>query len=304
MTHENNPKSQDDTSIFTTSHTLHPTDVYSPSFFYRHRKILSGTSIVIVLCMIIGTAAQYSLPGTLLYPIKSNFIEKTTTAFHVRSMAKANYQVTLMKERLAEAKKLAQADSVSEKALTDIKKQTALHTSVLFSTIETSIDSAFPKTDMLFTLNEFASVASALEMVTEPNKNLASFGDDVETIRQDSVRLYKTRVESFVATEVPATVYAYMTENLLQVQDLLNTQDLTTRTTRSAENYLDRVEPAITEKNLGKALLAIGEAYRTVQAAIYSGVIPEETTATSTDSGMLSTTTSSSSITISSSTKQ
>lgn len=240
--------------------------------FYLPKKYAAAIGIGVLGLGFVGIAATRSLPSSILYPIKTNVIEKSFTALHIHSREKANYQIVLLQTRLAEAIALAAADTVSDEAIARLQARTFAQRDTLFNIIETSIDSAYPKTDVLYTLNEFSSVATALEAVSEADPELTAFGDEAETIRQDTVRLYKDRVESFVATESPVTIYTYLTEQLQTVQTELNNPDVDKDTLRSAGNYLDRVEPAVGNNDLDKAILALGESYRIIKTAVYSGV--------------------------------
>jgi hypothetical protein len=231
---------------------------------------------VIIILVIIGIslslfATSQSLPGGALYGIKTNVLETVIGATHLRSTTKASYQVTLLEKRFAEAERLSLADTVSEKELDVLIKNTTAHWITLSSIASTSIDSAFPKTELLTTVNEFASVASAMEELTENDPKLTRVGDSMEDVRQDAVHLYRDRVESFVATETAETAYTYLTEQLQAVEQALSSVDFSTSTMRRSENYLDRIEPAVTSGNITKAILAVGETYRIITAATYLG---------------------------------
>ena len=277
----------------------------NPSRPLRLTRPIGVISIVIIIGLSIGVyATLQSLPGEALYGLKTNVLETGIEATHVRSASKASYQVTLLQKRFAEAKQLTFADTVSDAALDVLMKNSTSHWNSLSSIASSSIDSAFPKTDLLNTVNEFAGIASAMEELTENDPKLLRAGDSMEDIRQEAVRLYRDRAESFVATESVETTYTYLTEQLQTVEQALAVTDFSTSTMRSSDNYLDRVEPAVASGNITKAILAIGETYRIITAATYLGTEyretktandtpPTDTSATSTD---VSTTTATSTI--------
>lgn len=238
----------------------------------RLTRSIGAIIIVIIIILSLGFfATLQSLPGEALYGIKTNILETGIGATHLRSVTKASYQVTLLEKRFAEAKKLTSLDTVSDQALDALIQNTTEHWSTLSSIASTSIDSAFPKTELLNTVNAFASIASAMEELSENDSKLLRVGDSTEEIRQEAVRLYRDRAESFVATESPETAYTYMTTQLQDVERALAAADFSTSTMRSSENYLDRVEPAVTSGNITKAILAIGETQRIITAATYLG---------------------------------
>lgn len=245
---------------------------------------------IVTIVLIVGVfATANSLPGQPLYSLKIHGLEAGVQATHVRSAQKAAYQVTRMQTRLDEVKQLATQTAVSDTALDALVESSTAHWNTLALIASTSIDSAFPKTELLTTVNEFASVAGAIEEIAENDPELVRAGDSIEDIRQDAVRLYRDRIESFVATETPETAYAYLGEQLQLVQTVLESSSFPEKTMRSSENYLDRVEPAVASGNAGKALLAVGETYRIVASATYIGdsgaaepATPDTDTATST----------------------
>lgn len=236
---------------------------------------------ILIACGIIALTLR-SLPGESLYTLKTNVIEPLVEKMHIHSESKARYQVTRMQTRLQEIKKLRLQSTVSEKALTNITAEILKHSTTLDTVIAESIDSSFPKTDVLYTVNEFASVAGAIEAISEHDAKLQAVGDTAEDARQASEQLYKTRVKSFVQTETPQTVLDYIQTELGSVKDAFGSTDISKATIRSSSNYLDRVEPALTKSDLYTAIISIGEAYRILTIEKLGGI-----TASTTQSGAI-----------------
>lgn len=250
-------------------------------FLFRIALVLLGIGALVLFALFMITQ---SLPGTSLYQLKTNGVERSIEKTHIYSKDKAWYQVTLMKKRLQEAKELSLQSNVSEKALADTTSQINSESAVLALIIDQSIDSAFPKTDMLSTLNEFISVAGAIEAVGEHDAKLKMLGDAAEEIRQTTNQTYKDRVKSFVQTETPQTALSYIQEELLRVKtESDNNPDLSKKAVRTVGNYLDRVEPAVLKSDYFKAIIAIGEAYRLIKIETYWGGASDEALDTTTD---------------------
>lgn len=238
---------------------------------YKTPLLIAFTVVLSIVGFIF--AVQLSLPGEALYTIKVNTFENGVEALHLSVKDKAQYQITLMQHRLAEVKTLSTKANVSEKAITEFIDQTTKHTNTFDALIAKSIDSAFSKTDVLHTINEFSSVTSAIEAVSENNLKLISIGDSVEENRQDMVRLYKDKVTSFVQTETQQTTVEYLKAELTEVKNGLSDKNLSKKTVNLVENYLDRITGALAKNSLDRAIIAAGEAQRFIKMEKYSGVI-------------------------------
>lgn len=252
---------------------------YATPFYKKLPWKIVGIS-VLGLCVLIGAliyVSLQSLPGETLYSLKTNGFERIAEKTHIYSKDKAWYQVTLMKNRLKEAKKLSEQSTVSEEALTDLTTQINGESAELNRIVAEAIDSAFSKTDMLYTLNEFTSIAGAIEAIGENDEKLQTLGDAAEEVRQTTNQIYKERVKSFVQTETPQTALAYIQEELMRVKNELGNTNLSKKTVRIAGNYFDRVEPALVKSDYYKTILSIGEAYRVVTIEKYAGITIDET---------------------------
>lgn len=86
-----------------------PSQYFAYSFQFLHAKVLVPLSVVLVV-FISGTtaaAAQGSLPGDILYPVKVSINEQVEVAFASTPVAKAQVQAKLAVRRVEEAEVLA-----------------------------------------------------------------------------------------------------------------------------------------------------------------------------------------------------
>lgn len=87
----------------------------------RHR-LVALPAVIVLLLAISGTnvalAAKGSLPGDLLYPVKTNIIEPLEGTLAITPVAKANFNASIVSTRLDEAETLA-----SEGRLDPVKEQ-------------------------------------------------------------------------------------------------------------------------------------------------------------------------------------
>lgn len=80
---------------------------------FRNKKTLSAFVVGgILLGSSVSFAAENTLPGDLLYPVKINLNEKVRDALAITPQAKADWAVQKAERRLVEAEKLAVAPSV------------------------------------------------------------------------------------------------------------------------------------------------------------------------------------------------
>lgn len=103
--------------------------------------VLSGGAVVFV--------ANHSLPGDVLYPLKTNVNEAVVRAFHETSSAStADYEVDLVNERLVEAEKLNQDSPLTLDQKTVLKTQVMAQTArakMAISVIATSSPDTQPE---------------------------------------------------------------------------------------------------------------------------------------------------------------
>lgn len=278
------------TSLQTVGETATQSSLYRYIFYAIVGLVLISAAFV--------TLAMQSIPGDTLYGAKTSVVENVTEKMHFSNKSKTSYQLTLLQHRLAEIKELAKKETVPEADALVLSSHIDTHTASLESLIGESIDSAFPKTEVLNILNEFASVAGAIETIGEGTPKLQSVGDTAENARGASVSLYKKRALSFVQTEAPTDVYAYIALQLKTVKDDLSENTVSKDASENVETYLDRVDPAIAKSDLTKVIVSIAEAYRFIAMEVYSGIVPTEeqtvpdtTQATSTETDINASTT-------------
>ena len=87
-----------------------PTVFLSTSFFWVYRRPLAVALTVVVLIVTSGGvvfAAEESLPGDVLYPIKINVTEEVRAAMIPTKTARANWEITRVERRLNEVETLA-----------------------------------------------------------------------------------------------------------------------------------------------------------------------------------------------------
>jgi hypothetical protein len=195
-----------------------------------------------------------------------------------------------METRLSETKELSEKGDVSEEAIAALHDRVLTHAEVLKQLVEQE-SSDFSMEDRLFTLNNFASVAGAMETIGENDPDLLTFGDQMEDVRRDTVNIYKDTADIFVQSTTPDNALEFIKNSLGEVSGKLsNEAGISEETIDDAEEYIYRLSIAVKEKDYTKAIYSVGEAARFIKIEEYTGAItplaqaPSESNASSTPS--------------------
>ena len=90
-----------------------PAMVPSPHGFFSQRSYMSIIALGVIVLLFAGTsvsfAAERSLPGDALYPIKIGVNEKVRSYFAFSDRSKAKLEADFAAERLVEAEKIGRA---------------------------------------------------------------------------------------------------------------------------------------------------------------------------------------------------
>ena len=78
-----------------------------PALFARPAALIGAVAFLFATGGGVAFAAEGSLPGDVLYPVKVGVVEKVEGALAVTAEAKANFEITLANRRLTEAETLA-----------------------------------------------------------------------------------------------------------------------------------------------------------------------------------------------------
>ena len=115
-----------------------PESIPSPWVFFTHKHLQS--SFVLATLVLVGVsssfAAERSLPGDFLYPIKVNFNEKIVAKLQITPLAQANYATVLANKRIGEAKKLKEKDNLTDEKKTYLDSQFEVQTNIATKNIQ------------------------------------------------------------------------------------------------------------------------------------------------------------------------
>lgn len=229
--------------------------------------------IIFLLILVIGFMSARSIPGDTFYAMKTNVLEALNGAVMFGTNNKAEYQVALLENRFEEVQQLALQDSVDEGSLALLYDQVGKHRETLFELVQKE-SSDFSMEDRLFVLNNFASVAGAMEAISENDPKLSAFGDQMEDVRRETVNLYKDTAEVFASSGNPQAALEFIKTSLSEVSEKLNNPEVSREAIDDAETYIDRTALAIKDRDYVKAINSVGEASRFIKIEEYTGVMP------------------------------
>ncbi|MFZ2187114.1 MAG: hypothetical protein WAV46_00600 [Candidatus Moraniibacteriota bacterium] len=103
------------------------------SFFFGRTFAVSALSLVLVVGGGFGVAraAEQSLPGQPLYPMKTQFNEPLVASLKNSDAARIEWEHQLVQRRMAEAETLAEAGKLGDNEKHDIERQLSVHRKTL-----------------------------------------------------------------------------------------------------------------------------------------------------------------------------
>ena len=109
-----------------------------PRHIFVLRPMMIGFSLLVFLAISfgIGAAAEKTLPGDLLYPVKIGINEKMRSVLAFSEESKAEVETELSEQRLSEAETLASRNKLDEKTRAKIEENFTKHADKARSRIE------------------------------------------------------------------------------------------------------------------------------------------------------------------------
>ncbi len=107
------------------------------TFFYSRTFVLPIVALVVILSgAATASASQVALPGDLLYPVKTDVVEKVKGAFARSDEAKAEVALVQLERRMDEGVELASQNGLSEEAQVELDNQMVKHSEKLKANLE------------------------------------------------------------------------------------------------------------------------------------------------------------------------
>ncbi len=105
--------------------------------FALHKSLMIGSLVLLVAISGTGMsyAAERSLPGTILYPLKIDVLEPLRGAVAVTPEAKVQWEVTKVSRRLSEAEQMLEQGSLNDDISTDLAEQVQDHSTAITESI-------------------------------------------------------------------------------------------------------------------------------------------------------------------------
>ena len=228
-------------------------------------KIGVVLAAVIIILVVVWFMAARSLPGSALYPIKTDFFESLDSSVQLSNEGKADQHVHLLSNRLNELKALVTREQISQKAIQDLRTQVERNTQGIYEALNADGENNLQSQNALRILEDLVGLTSAMEVIGESDERFGDFGDFMEDARREASNTYSDRVDRFVEREMPDVIYEFIKTQLTRVSRELENDTLPEDVIDDAEVYINRVAPSMSEGDLPRAINAIAEALRFIR---------------------------------------
>ena len=226
-------------------------------------------AVTVVAILVLSILASISLPGQAFYGLKTNVFENVGGMFSWTTESKARHNLTLMRERLVEVKRLGSREPVSENAVATFSSQVQKNAQAFVLLTEGSEERTLDREVVINLTNDFASVASAIEEVAEDHESLLPVADTVGDVRRAATRRLGDEIEVYVSLAPDEDLRGFITDELQRIGDRVARGDLGEDTTNRVGRSLADVAQAIAVNDAPDAVEAIFEAKRLIAAEEY-----------------------------------
>lgn len=234
---------------------FHPAKQPSKKSFFAHSLYRFASVSVAGLTLFVGTAyaAQTSLPGDTLYPIKVEVVEPLLGTLETSEADKLAYQVALLERRLDEVQQL-EVVAAEEPEVTSISSEyIEEHVSDLLEVVAMDSDESLGEELVLETLTRAKGIARAHDVIHD---SITSNSADIPSVAKIDAA-YETEATSF-AEEHPAEALTYI-ESILDDFDEATATSTTDTPSEVTPEKLSEVADALKEGSIDEALSSASE---------------------------------------------
>lgn len=273
----------------------HGFEIHQRSFLTPFNWLMPKTAmpIILVITLFVGATASYaadeSLPGELLYPMKLNVNETVRGAFSFSTENKADWEVRILERRLEELEKLAAKGRLNSKTRTEIDSRFGMSTLQLDRHIKTlERDADFEGAADIRSRSE-ASLRAHIKILEKLASQNPDIADDVlpllNTIKDKTAKAVEerekteTKVSAGANTDVKAAAEGKLKASehkisevrrfLERVKETLGTQATGEAEARLklAENIVAEGKTKLDRELYGDAFVLFQKAHRIAQEA-------------------------------------
>ncbi len=235
-------------------------------------RSLASASLAVVLFIGTNFASADSLPGELLYPVKTNILEELVAATKLSPEDKLTYQHERFETRLLEIQTLAEQLSLTETALNDshVELRELVDELAVLLKEENEVDD-------LYTL-ELVGDISAMNMVIETivlENATQEQRADFENNSDSAEAMYDEEVTSLLTTD-NETIEQYISTQLIEISIELAENDLQTDTTAQVNEYVEDAETSLQDQDYQDVVNLVTEAVQLIVTEEYTNDYQDE----------------------------
>lgn len=245
---------------------------YATSPQGKRNFIIAGVVLALLLLILVLSAA--SLPGQLLYGVKTNVLEGMGGLVRFTTESQAAYQRDLLETRLSETKRLAQRETVDEGAVSALTAATLENVEAYMALTQPSEERTLDRRVVLELSNSFVIQLSVMEEIAEGNESLVAFAEVVSDAESDAMRRLRDEIEVYVSLIDDAGLHTFLSSELQDISSRVDEGGLSQDTQDRVGRMLGDVAEAVVDNDAAEAIEAIFEAKRLIAS---DENLPEET---------------------------
>lgn len=239
---------------------------FSPLFWSR---VAVAAAFVFVVTGTTGYASLQSVPGDMLYGVKTNVVEEAVGALQFTSESRLEYASRLLEERYAELQELRTEDALTPALLTEI----AAGMDTQLGDIEAVVaegDEADAERILMATAEASALTRAAARLVA------AEGSDQFEEVNDAATGVHMGRLADLIATGDATEVNLYIQAQLAEIDAELGENDLSAMTTEQVDAYLDDTAEALEAGDIDGAVRRANDAVQAILTEEYVSDFEDE----------------------------
>ena len=217
--------------------------------------LLLGAGFIVVLLAAILFITS-ALPGTSLYSVKVDRLERVMERFDSTPADQYERQFRLLERRQAEALRLASRSDISDEAIDTLLYETRRRTENIIAHIAQHTGGEFTSTQALLKTHQVSVLVRAQELTFQQNEQMRAQREDLTELRREVSGYVNGRIDQLLVHENESFINLFTTLlNDLLVQ--LERDEFSEDVRDGVELYVRQSELLIQDGQLSRALGAV-----------------------------------------------
>lgn len=229
-------------------------------------RVVVAATFVFVVSGTTGYASLESVPGDLLYGVKTNVVEEAIGVLQLTPESRLRYSTHLLEERYGELRELREEEALTPELLAEITEGMDGH----LADMRHEVDGA-PQGDVLASTAEASAVTrAAVRMVREEES------DSMESLSDAATSMHLNELDELVEAGDVAAANEYIEAQFAEIASELNENDLASSTTAQVNEYLDDTAEALSTGDVEAAVRRANDAVQAILTEEYASDFEDE----------------------------